>query len=231
MIQLSIIFNVLESYEVVRRHILYFQKMPLPPNVEVVFVDDGSMPSIASYLIEKNTHCTERIRIIETKDYRPWTQGMARNKGASVAKGNYFLFSDIDHIVTKTIIDSCLIFKGDKMEFIRTWGVFDEKGNVDTNIKTLLEYGLPSHLEGRVTKPFNIFLLKREHFETLGGYEERYAGRYGGEDVNFANKYRDFLYSKGKATRAKKGFMMYVYPDPARDVKEVFHSLRRKRKK
>lgn len=228
--QISVIFNVLESYEVVRRHILFFQKMPLPDGVEVIFVDDGSQPSICQYLIERKISLINRIKVVETRDFRPWTQGIARNKGAKAANGFYFLFSDIDHIVTKEIIEYCLKFRGDKMEFTRRWGIFDENGNITTDIDTLLEYGLPIRIKDRVTKPFNIFLLKRDHFYTLGGYEERYAGHYGGEDVNFANKYRDILYSRGIAKRSVMcPHSMYVYPDPARDVKQVFHSLRRKR--
>lgn len=231
MIKLSIIFNVLESYEVVKNHVLYFGKMPLPDNVEVIFVDDGSIPSIVEYLMkELIIKLPKRVSIVETRDFRPWTQGMARNKGASVARGEYFLFSDIDHIVTEEIIQACLKFEGDKMEFGRRWGIFDGEGNIVTDAGVLMEYGLAIKLLNRVSKPFNIFLLKKEHFIALGGYEERYAGHYGGEDVNFANKYRDMLYNKGKAKRSVMGPLMYVYPDPARDVKQVFHSLRRKKK-
>lgn len=235
---LSIIFNVLESYEVVKKHILHFKKMPLPEGVEVIFVDDGSIPSISDYLVGAEwdfcfveVGLPSRIKIIETRDFRPWTQGLARNKGASEASGDYMLFSDIDHIITKEIIEYCLEFKGDKMEFTRKWGIFGEQGDIITDAGILVEYGLPIRIKDRVTKPFNIFLLKKDHFNTLGGYEGRYAGHYGGEDVNFANKYRDLLYSRGKAKRSVMcPHSMYVYPDPARDVKQVFHSLRRKKK-
>jgi len=47
-IRLSIIIPVLNSHEIVRRQIEHFRKMNLSDDVELIIVDDGSIPSLES---------------------------------------------------------------------------------------------------------------------------------------------------------------------------------------
>ena len=42
--RLSIIIPVLNSHEVVRRQLLHFERIGLPPDTELILVDDGSDP-------------------------------------------------------------------------------------------------------------------------------------------------------------------------------------------
>ena len=97
--KLSIIIPVLNSYEIVRRHLLHFKEMNLPDSVEIIFVDDGSDPPIQDTVGVKN------LRIIRTNDKRPWTWALARNRGAKEARGEYFLMTDLDYIIPKDAID------------------------------------------------------------------------------------------------------------------------------
>src|SRR5436309_15659897 len=108
---LSLIVNVLESYEVVRRQLLHLGRV-LTPECELIVVDDGSVPSLEATCaaIPKpfafTLHCTN--------DRRPWTQPRARNIGAGLARGGRLLFFDIDHIVTEEVLAACLAYAGDK---------------------------------------------------------------------------------------------------------------------
>ena len=66
--KVSVVISVYQSYEIVRRQLIHFQKMNLP--FELIIVDDGSEPPIegASY---------------QTGNKLAWTQGLGRNLGAS----------------------------------------------------------------------------------------------------------------------------------------------------
>ena len=44
--KVSIVIAILDSHEIVRRQLLHFDKMRLPDDVEVIFVDDGSRPPL-----------------------------------------------------------------------------------------------------------------------------------------------------------------------------------------
>ena len=79
--KISIVIAILDSHEVVRRQIAHFKKMDLPDSVEFIFVDDGSEPPLTGEM--------RNLTFYYTHDKRPWTQGLARNLGATNAKGEY----------------------------------------------------------------------------------------------------------------------------------------------
>src|SRR6266851_1960306 len=137
--ELSLIVNVLESYETVRRQLLHLERI-LTPTCELVLVDDGSVPSLQ----ETCDAVTKSFPFVwhATGDRRPWTQPRARNIGATLAAAPKLLFFDIDHIVTKGLLDLCLAFNGDKLHWVRRPGVLDEQGGIVTDLSVLLEYGL-----------------------------------------------------------------------------------------
>jgi len=62
MIKCSIIFNVLKSYEVIKRQVLLYERI-LPDNFEVIFVDNGSKPEIKipKGLKKKLVLCIQKI--------------------------------------------------------------------------------------------------------------------------------------------------------------------------
>lgn len=72
----------------------------------------------------------------------------------------------------------------------------------------------------------NSFLIRRALFRTLGGYDERFCGQYGGDDVDFQERYRR-LCDQGRARPAELIGEAYTYPDPARDRAGLFHRLER----
>jgi predicted glycosyltransferase involved in capsule biosynthesis len=217
--QLSLIVAVLESYEVVRRQLLHLGRV-LTPECELILVDDGSTPSLRQTCdsVPKDyafiLHCTN--------DRRPWTQPRARNIGATLAETPKLLFFDIDHILTEEVIALCLAYTGDKLHWVRHPGVLDEAGNILTDRATLLAHGMTDQTSGVHA---NSFLIRRELFERLGGYHERFCGRYGGDDIDFNERY-ERLCRAGLARPAEVQGSGYYYPDPAFD-RALFHKLRR----
>jgi hypothetical protein len=220
MTRLSLIVNVLESYEVVRRQLLHLGRF-LGPECELIVVDDGSVPSL-----QETCGAVDKpfpFRLHRTGDRRPWTQPRARNIGAALAVAPRLLFFDIDHILTEEIIARCLAYEGDRLHWVRLPGALDGEGQLVTDRQTLTqEYGLTGQAEGVHA---NSFLIRKDLFEQLGGYDERYCGRYGGDDIDFGARY-ERLCQAGRARPAQVQGLGYFFPDPAR-VPHLFHSLRR----
>lgn len=224
--KLSIIIAVLDSHKVVSRQMLHFMKMNLNPSeIEFIIVDDGSDPPLDEY-----TYLTWNFRFIETNDSRRWSQPCARNRGAFIARSERLLMTDIDHILSKEAILFCMGSDADKVMFPRQWGVLDEHGGINQSHHVLNKYGLPRGLYEKrglnAGMHHNTFMMKRNIFYKLDGYDESFCGKYGGDDTDFADRY-GMLHRKGEANRHILGPAIYVYPDPNKDVQKVFHSLRR----
>lgn len=203
MITHSYIVSCLESYEVAQDQIRWLAGI-LPDNWELIFVDDGSNPSIViPELRPKNT------TVIRTNDSRPWTQDIARNRAARAACGNYLLMTDIDHVFTRESIWMLERFTGKMCHFPRRCGRF-----VD---------GKPQHVPSIKANrvPPNIYLIRRDIFLALGGYDESLCGeKYHATDRVFLAKY--------EATHGRIGTLeeaeIYVIPWQC----ATFHGLERK---
>jgi predicted glycosyltransferase involved in capsule biosynthesis len=217
--ELSIIVSVLESYEVVRRQLLHFQRI-LPRECELIMVDDGSEPSLQA--VCDSISISFAFKLHFTHDHRPWTQPKGRNIGASFSCAPKLLFFDIDHILTSDIIQACLRYEGDKLHWLRRPGILDERGCIVTDPVVLLEYGLTDNF---VSVHANSFMIRQPLFKQLGGYDERFCGRYGGDDIDFNDRYQRMCQG-GRARPEEVIGEGYVFPNPSADVKRVFHSLR-----
>src|ERR1700722_14956734 len=181
--KLSLIVNVLESYAIVQRQLLHWGRI-LTAQCELILVDDGSSPSLASTCdaVAKSFDFTLRC----TNDRRPWRQPRARNIGASLARADKLLFFDIDHILTEEIIALGLEYRSDKFHWVRRPGILDDDGRIVTDRSVLLDYGLT---DDAPSVHANSFVIRRELFDQLGGYDERFCGRYGGDDIDFNTRY------------------------------------------
>lgn len=224
-VKLSVIIAVLDSHEVVQHQIRQFEKWIWRYPVELILMDDGSELPLDEVVEIENS---EQIGIIKTYDTRKWSQPAARNYGARIARAEYVLMTDVDHILTEDAIKECLAFTGDKLVFRRAWGVLLEDGSVSKDKNTLLEYGCQENDLNVISQHANTFCMRKKIFvDMLNGYDESFCGKYGGDDSDLNNRYGE-LYRLGKAGRHIVAVsMIYVYPDPRKDVKKVFHGLRR----
>jgi len=223
--KVSIVIAVLESREVLKRQTRYFRGLELPKDTEIIIVDDGSDPPLEVDVEPQN------FSLIQTNDFRPWSQPCARNFGAEYAKGEYLLMTDIDHMLSREAIEDVRNFSGDKMMFPRHWAILDAEGKIVQDKERLFEYGLSEELYEKrglhAGHHANTFAMRKRIYEELDGYNEKFCGKYGGDDTDFSRRYGQHHYS-GKCERHRMGSRIYVYPDPRRDKKKVFHSLRYK---
>jgi len=234
-IKCSIVIPVLQSYEPLRRQLLYFEQF-LPDDWEVIVMDDGSDLPIMEDPNDYNYH----LKIVPTGDYRNWSQPAARNAGVKLAKGKYIFMPAVDHIVTPDVVQCINAEKFIRMNFYRHWGVLeytdDSKKDViiKTDFATLQRYGLKENLIGRKTVPYDIYAMRKDIWLEIGGYDESFVGKYGGDDVAFAKEYAKYIDGKVRENPEKKPDyeirlrdLIYVYPDPARDLLGLFHNLKR----
>jgi glycosyltransferase involved in cell wall biosynthesis len=163
--KLSVIVSVLNSHEIVRRQILYWEKTHIPDDVEIIYLDDGSNPPL------EFNHNLKNFKIHPTNDIRPWTVAFSRNLGARLARGEYLLMTDIDYIITPEAIEAARNVKEDKMGFRRQFGVLDEYGNFTQDIKALKAYGLQREKVYLSPHPNN-FVMRKDTFFAVGGYRE-----------------------------------------------------------
>lgn len=167
----SYIVACLESYAVAQEQVHWLAKI-LPDNWELIFMDDGSEPPIPVPMCRPTN-----TQWLQTHDTRPWTQDIARNKAAALARGRYLLMTDIDHVFTAEAIAECERFKGNMCRWPRRCGHFVEG--------TPKPVAIPAN---RV--PPNIYLIRRGLFLDLGGYDESLCqGHYTATDKVFLNKF------------------------------------------
>lgn len=224
--RLSIIVPVLNSHSALRRQLLYMERIGLPEDTEVILVDDGSDPPL------ENTSNLQ-VTIHRTNDTRPWTWALARNAAAKMAQGDYLLMFDLDHIITRALLDFVVMQDAPRIHFLRRFGILDETGALASDMDTLKDYGL-TYNRSRIESHQNSFAMKRELFWELGGYREDLIGQPypQGEDSAFYNKWK--AYSEKTGIASVEGPTLYVFPtgrfcgDVDHDEHGLFHGLSRK---
>ncbi|MFA5830884.1 MAG: glycosyltransferase [Candidatus Paceibacterota bacterium] len=233
--KVSIIIAFYNSHGVVARQVKHFASMNLPDDIEFIFVDDGSNPphNVEDYNLKN-------LRIHHTNDKRPWTQGIARNAGAKLAKGEYLFLTDIDQILSKEAIMDVYKFTGDKMVFPRHLGVLLEDGTLTQDTAVLEEYGMDMSRLGTKRGLYasvhgNTYAIKRSTFELIGGYDPRHclyghhAGERQGEDSIFNREWSRYAAKRG--ILQELGSKVYIFPIGRYNVKGdlnpkgLFHNL------
>lgn len=198
--KLSIIIPVLDSHEVLRRQFLHFEKIGIPEDTEIIIVDDGSDPPL-----EYSGKLP--VTILCTNDKRPWTWALARNAGARIAKGEYLLMFDLDHIITRELLDAARTNDYQKMHFQRQVGVLLEDGTFTQDRDVLESYGFSKDAGIKIGPLPNNFSMRKDIYWELGGYREDFVGRPypQGEDSDFKKKWHQWI-------RAGKGDWCVVHP-------------------
>jgi len=167
--RVSIVNAVLDSPEVVRRHVLHYQKIGLPDDVEWIIVDDGSEPPLPE---------NDMYRLFQTNDKRAWTQPTARNIGVKHTKGEYLILTDIDHIISRDVIELARSTDADLIRFKRYAGVLDKNGDFTQDWDVLKQYGLKEKYRDslRLSPHSNSFIIKKDVYINYGMVSERFVG-------------------------------------------------------
>jgi len=235
-VQLSIIMPFLNSHEIVRRQLVYMKAQQYPDDVEIIFLDDGSDPPI-----EVGEELPQNFRLHTTNEFRPWTSSLARNLGATLAKGKYLFLIDGDYILTREAVERARNFEGDRLGTRRRFGVLDPNGELRTDSETLLEYGLVPSLANRRRRFMpphpNQFVMRKTLFEEMGGYDEQriltieYPQR---EDNDFKRRLSQMIQAGTVTQTDGNRPEVYMFPngqfcgDVDYNPFDLFHELSRK---
>lgn len=141
-----------------------------PSAVQVIVVDDGS-PEPAEPIVRGSRAQVYRIGV----DI-PWNRGGARNLGATVARTDWIVHVDIDHLLPAASADRLLHFKPHPGAWYRfpRWrvGAADETRMKDKVPREETFAQIHPHIDS--------YLIERSHFWRVGGYDEDYSGCLGG---------------------------------------------------
>ena len=111
--------------------------------------------------------------IIRTNNFKPWTQHFAREIAVKRAAGDKLVCLDVDHIVTKELLDFVSSSDYDVIKFQRRFGILDKEGTLRTDRKTMIKYGaLKSRIKKhgcRISPPGNVFAISKELLLSIEG--------------------------------------------------------------
>lgn len=227
-IKLSIVISIFNSHEATRRQIEHFKKLDLPDDWEIIFMDNGSTPPL--YFPD---HGLKNFNIYPTNIKIPWSQPYARCVGAQIAKGEYLLFTDIDHFFPQETIDYIKDFSGDKLMFKRRFAILTEDGDISQEKDDLIKYGMPpARYKKRKTMNHyhtNSFVMKRKIFIELGGFRRRYwfSGVHDLEDSAFYSIYNRRHKKRGYLPAEITRHKILCFPGTHEDPMKLFHHLNR----
>lgn len=140
--------------------------------IEIVIVDDGSPKGEQAVEVPfgGSAGALPELSIYRVTEDRPWHQHAARNLGAYVAKAPWLLLTDMDHMLTARNADALLkrLHKADPGT-----AYYIQRVEADTGEQTTAR-------DGVTPKPHpNSFLMTRDLYWRVGGYDEDYCGIYG----------------------------------------------------
>ncbi len=159
----------------------------LKDEIELIIVDDGST-EYPAYDVLKSNPTGIKTRLFRVKEDIPWNQHGARNLGAKMAEGEWLWMSDMDMVLPCESAEHLFKNPDPDLHYVTR----------RIKITDLKEDG--HHC--------NTFLVTREAYWKVGGYDEDYCGTYGG----------DGSLNRALCTVAKKTLseaFVYYYP---RDV-------------
>jgi predicted glycosyltransferase involved in capsule biosynthesis len=157
---LTIVYSFYNNIEAVEIQIDNWSQYPieLMKNLHFILVDDCS-DSKADLTINFPINLT----LLRITDKIPWNQPGAKNLGFKFAKTDWIFTSDIDHVLQPEMCEKLIELKKDK-KIVYYFSRLTDKGE-----------SRHSHA--------NSFLIHKDVFWELGGYDEDFCGHYGYDDI------------------------------------------------
>jgi hypothetical protein len=178
--RLSIVFPYYRNERMLARQHLAWAEWPdfLRLQVEVIVVDDGS-PEPAAPILE-NWHDAPRspkISVYRIAEDRPWHQHGARNLGAHVAEGPFLLMTDMDHVIPADTLAAALDF--DRLDAAMTFSRRDAPAGEPWKADHWSTMEPTRRPDGSLKPHVNSFVIAKETYWHVGGYDEDFCGVYG----------------------------------------------------
>jgi glycosyltransferase involved in cell wall biosynthesis len=154
-----------------------------PTALELVLIDDCSDPPLMPPALPiplKMARITTPIK---------WNQPGARNLGASLARGEWLLFTDQDHFLMAGEARDLIVLEKDP----RLAYTFDR---------------CRLHDDGRMTpvpRHRGTILIHRDRFNEIGGWDEDFSGHYGHDDTWFIHRIDEAIIRRSRIRHYVQG--------------------------
>lgn len=167
--ELSIIIPYYNQPEMLAKQIEYWHEWP--EEVEIIVVDDGSQDYPALSVLEPVYDVFPQLSLYRVKEDIPWNQPGARNLGFKVAKAPWCINDDIDHVFDGENVRKAL-------ELTRDMG---DEAKYFFQMNRVKPDGSP------INKMHpSLYLIRKETYWDIGGFNEDFSGHYGWDDFYFA---------------------------------------------
>lgn len=174
---ISLIMPYYDNPGMLKGHYGEWSRWPekLRAEYKFIIVDDGSPNSPAVEVTRPTGLCD--IEIYRVLEDRPWHQHGARNLGAHVAPEGWLLLTDMDHVLERGPADGLVYRTRYRQPPLNPSAAFMfARIEADTRQPTRNDRGEP--------KPHpNSFLMTRDLYWQVGGYDENYCGIYGTDSL------------------------------------------------
>jgi glycosyltransferase involved in cell wall biosynthesis len=150
-----------------------------PADMEILLVDDGSPEPAMPIFTANRADTAPPVYIYRILEDVPWNRGGARNLGSHLANTDWLIHIDIDHVLLPACARSLVNFIEHEATDDR-WYRFPRyrRGAADdTRKKDALD---PSITYGPIKPHCDSYLVPRNLFWKVGGYDEDYSGCLGG---------------------------------------------------
>lgn len=138
-----------------------YSSITVKPLIEILLVDDGSPAPEEAFRVPRPDGLPT-LRIYRVLEDRPWHQHAARNLGAREASGAWLFLSDIDHLVSPCAAAAML--QCCNYDVVNTFGRVDAP-----DLR-------PTRKNGRPHPHPNTFLMTKDRYWQIGGYDEDLTG-------------------------------------------------------
>lgn len=162
-----------------KQQVMEWNKYLFTDGFNIIVVDDGS-PEAAESIIREHASETllQHLQLYRIHEDIPWNRGGARNLGAKMAKTNWIMQIDIDHMLDRRI--QCDLAKYVAALPADAWFRFSRfrYGRAD---ETRKKDRIPDAQEhGQIHPHGDSYLCTRDAYWKVGGYDEDYSGCLGG---------------------------------------------------
>ena len=205
-------------------------------NLEVIVVDDCS-PDNTGALVKERFGNDSRVTYV--RNDRNSFQAVSRNNGAKIAKGDYFLFLDDDNLLKPDAIHEMLeCFKRHPGAGLVAPLSVHQRPNYENlvwtlgsdfnrwtsqprdNLPNLPLSQLPKEpIDWPTTYSPNAFMVKRDVFEKVGGFEESYVQIF--EESDFGWKILKAGYSAWIAARSQTDHLGFLEPGCVPELRQL----------
>lgn len=147
-----------------------------PRNVQILVVDDGSPEPAEPILQTASDELKTRLRLYRIMVDIPWNREGARNLASKEAETDWIVHVDIDHLMPVAACEHLVEMECDSGEWYRfprfRVGMADDTRRKDK---------IPSDATfGAIHPHIDSYLITRETYWKLNGYDEDYVGVLGG---------------------------------------------------